>query len=118
MLWKSVLPFAVCSLLLLCSCSKSEPPVDDSSTSVSDIPETNPAAESSAEETQKDQSIQEESPKTAETQEPEVSDGPGIEVGEKAPAFTLKDQNGKEQALEDLLKKSSVALVFYRSADW
>jgi peroxiredoxin len=42
----------------------------------------------------------------------------GLRVGARAPAFTLKDQNGKEVALEALLKKGPVALVFYRSADW
>jgi cytochrome oxidase Cu insertion factor (SCO1/SenC/PrrC family) len=42
----------------------------------------------------------------------------GLKVGEKAPKFTLKDQEGKERSLDDLLKKGKVALVFYRSADW
>jgi len=42
----------------------------------------------------------------------------GIKVGEKAPAFKLKDQNGKERELAALLKERPVALVFYRSADW
>ena len=43
---------------------------------------------------------------------------PGLKVGEKAPSFTLKDQEGKERSLDDFLKKGKVALVFYRSADW
>lgn len=42
----------------------------------------------------------------------------GLKVGEKAPTFTLRDQEGKERSLDDLLKKGKVALVFYRSADW
>lgn len=42
----------------------------------------------------------------------------GLNVGEKAPRFTLRDQQGKERSLDDLLKKGKVALVFYRSADW
>jgi cytochrome oxidase Cu insertion factor (SCO1/SenC/PrrC family) len=42
----------------------------------------------------------------------------GLKVGAKAPPFTLKDQEGKERSLEELLKKAKVALVFYRSADW
>jgi len=42
----------------------------------------------------------------------------GLKVGTKAPAFTLKDQEGKERSLDELLKKGKVALVFYRSADW
>ena len=39
-------------------------------------------------------------------------------VGAKAPSFTLKDQDGKERSLDELLKKGNVALVFYRSAGW
>ena len=42
----------------------------------------------------------------------------GLSVGQKAPAFTLKDQNDRDVSLESLLKKGPVALVFYRSADW
>jgi cytochrome oxidase Cu insertion factor (SCO1/SenC/PrrC family) len=42
----------------------------------------------------------------------------GLKVGTKAPAFVLKDQNGKERSLDELLKKGTVALVFYRSAGW
>jgi cytochrome oxidase Cu insertion factor (SCO1/SenC/PrrC family) len=42
----------------------------------------------------------------------------GLKVGERAPAFTLKDQDGKERSLNELLKKGKVAPVFYRSADW
>lgn len=45
-------------------------------------------------------------------------DAPGIAVGEKAPPFTLPDQNGKEHTMAGMLGKGSVALVFYRSADW
>jgi cytochrome oxidase Cu insertion factor (SCO1/SenC/PrrC family) len=39
----------------------------------------------------------------------------GLEVGKKAPKFTLKDQEGNERSLDEFLK---VALVFYHSADW
>ncbi|QDU21025.1 thioredoxin domain-containing protein [Urbifossiella limnaea] len=42
----------------------------------------------------------------------------GIKVGEKAPAFKLKDQAGTERDLAALLKDGPVALVFYRSAGW
>jgi hypothetical protein len=42
----------------------------------------------------------------------------GLKVGEKAPAFTLKDQAGKERALDEFVKQGKVALVFYRSAAW
>ena len=42
----------------------------------------------------------------------------GLLVGTKAPAFTLKDQNGKDRTLDEFLKNGKVALVFYRSASW
>ncbi len=43
----------------------------------------------------------------------------GIAVGEKAPEFTLKNQNGEDVSLSGLLEANkSVALVFYRSANW
>ena len=41
-----------------------------------------------------------------------------IAVGERAPAFTLKDQNDREFALETMIKKGPVAVVFIRSIDW
>jgi cytochrome oxidase Cu insertion factor (SCO1/SenC/PrrC family) len=42
----------------------------------------------------------------------------GLKVGQQAPRFTLKDQEGADRSLDDLLKKGKVALVFYRSANW
>jgi cytochrome oxidase Cu insertion factor (SCO1/SenC/PrrC family) len=42
----------------------------------------------------------------------------GLKVGTKAPPFMLKDQNGKERALDEFLMKGNVALVFHRSARW
>lgn len=42
-----------------------------------------------------------------------------VHVGDKAPGFTLKDQNGEERSLESLLNEDGyVALVFHRSAHW
>ena len=35
-------------------------------------------------------------------------------VGEKAPEFTLSDQNGKQVALSDLLSPKGAVLIFYR----
>lgn len=35
-------------------------------------------------------------------------------VGEKAPAFTLSDQSGKQTALADLLSPNGAVLIFYR----
>lgn len=49
---------------------------------------------------------------------PAAEERSGLKIGEKAPAFTLKDQTGQERSLDELLKKGKVALVFYRSADW
>jgi peroxiredoxin len=45
-------------------------------------------------------------------------DNEGLPIGQRAPAFTLRDQNDKEVSLEALLKKGPVALVFHRSVDW
>ena len=42
----------------------------------------------------------------------------GLSLGEKAPGFVLKDQEGQPRSLDELLRKGKVALVFYRSADW
>ncbi len=52
------------------------------------------------------------------TAKPAPEEQTGLQVGEQAPRFTLKDQQGKERSLDELLKKGKVALVFYRSADW
>lgn len=42
-----------------------------------------------------------------------------INVGDKIPTFTLKDQNGEERSSESLLEGEGLtALVFYRSAHW
>ena len=41
-----------------------------------------------------------------------------VKVGVKAPTFTLKDHDGKERSLDELRKKGTVAVVFYRSAKW
>lgn len=50
--------------------------------------------------------------------EPASPEKTGVTVGQKAPDFTLKDQNGHDVSLAALLKKSPVALVFFRSAEW
>ena len=42
----------------------------------------------------------------------------GLSVGEKAPAFSLKNQSGEDIGSAELLKKGPLAIVFYRSADW
>ena len=46
------------------------------------------------------------------------ADEPRVKVGDAAPEFKLKDQNGKDTSLKTLLAKKPVAIVFYRSADW
>jgi hypothetical protein len=40
---------------------------------------------------------------------------PGLAIGIKAPAFTLEDQNGAKQSLDELRKNGPVAIVFSRS---
>jgi hypothetical protein len=42
----------------------------------------------------------------------------GLAVGEKAPAFTARDQFGREQSLETLKGPKGTVLLFFRSADW
>ena len=46
------------------------------------------------------------------------NDMTGIAVGEKAPDFTLNNYDGTKYTLSELTKKGTVALVFYRSANW
>ncbi|XPF96035.1 peroxiredoxin-like family protein [Colwellia sp. RE-S-Sl-9] len=41
---------------------------------------------------------------------------PGIQVGEKAPSFSLKNSQGENITLEGALAKGPVVLVFYRGA--
>jgi peroxiredoxin len=42
----------------------------------------------------------------------------GLDVGQKAPAFTARDQFGREQTLATLKGSKGTVLLFYRSADW
>ncbi len=42
----------------------------------------------------------------------------GLEVGKKAPAFSARDQFGREQSLETLKGPKGTVLLFFRSADW
>lgn len=42
----------------------------------------------------------------------------GLQVGQKAPAFTLADQFGHDQSLETLRGSNGTVLLFFRSADW
>ena len=42
----------------------------------------------------------------------------GLVVGEKAPAFSARDQFGKPQTLETLKGPKGTVLLFFRSADW
>jgi len=38
----------------------------------------------------------------------------GLKVGDAAPVFTAKDQNGKTISLKEALKKGPVVMLFYR----
>ena len=42
----------------------------------------------------------------------------GLAVGQKAPAFSARDQFGQEQTLESLKGAHGTVLLFFRSADW
>jgi peroxiredoxin len=42
----------------------------------------------------------------------------GLNVGQKAPAFSARDQFGSEQSLASLKGAKGTVLLFYRSADW
>jgi hypothetical protein len=42
----------------------------------------------------------------------------GPQVGERVPAFNLKDQNGKSWNLRSIMGPKGAMLVFFRSADW
>ena len=42
----------------------------------------------------------------------------GLQVGAKAPAFTLRDQTGRQQDLHTLSGPNGLLLLFFRSADW
>jgi hypothetical protein len=42
----------------------------------------------------------------------------GLAVGQKAPAFSLRDQFGRTQTLDSLKGANGTVLLFFRSADW
>lgn len=42
----------------------------------------------------------------------------GLAVGQKAPAFSLRDQFGRIQTLDSLKGANGTVLLFFRSADW
>jgi hypothetical protein len=42
----------------------------------------------------------------------------GLEVGQRAPAFSAQDQFGREQSLDTLKGPNGTVLLFFRSADW
>jgi hypothetical protein len=42
----------------------------------------------------------------------------GLSVGQKAPAFSARDQFGREQTLDTLKGRRGTLLLFFRSADW
>jgi hypothetical protein len=42
----------------------------------------------------------------------------GPQVGQQAPDFSLKDQNGKTWTRQSIMGSKGAMLVFIRSADW
>ena len=43
---------------------------------------------------------------------------PGIKVGTKLPAISLKNQTGETVSVQSMLQTGPVALVVFRSAEW
>ena len=42
----------------------------------------------------------------------------GPQVGDRAPDFSLKDQNGTRHTVQSIMGPKGAMLVFIRSADW
>ena len=42
----------------------------------------------------------------------------GPEVGQRVPAFSAMDQDGRTQTLKSIMGTKGAMLVFFRSADW
>lgn len=42
----------------------------------------------------------------------------GPDVGQQVPAFSAKDQQGRDQTLNSIMGPKGAMLVFFRSADW
>jgi hypothetical protein len=42
----------------------------------------------------------------------------GPDVGQQLPAFSAKDQEGRNQTLKSVMGPNGALLVFFRSADW
>ncbi len=42
----------------------------------------------------------------------------GLEIGQQAPAFALRDQFGHEHTNETLKGPKGTVILFFRSADW
>jgi hypothetical protein len=48
----------------------------------------------------------------------QLLDSIGLPAGQKAPAFSARDQFGREQTLETLKGPRGTVVLFFRSADW
>lgn len=48
----------------------------------------------------------------------ELLTGIGLAVGQKAPAFSLRDQFGRAHTLDSLKGAKGTVVLFFRSADW
>lgn len=51
-------------------------------------------------------------------QTPKPPADPGVKIGQKIPAFELKDQAGKVRNFNTIRGPKGALLVFFRSADW
>jgi len=112
--------YMLATIVLVAGCSSESPVPEASSTSESQPSAQEEPSTKVADSAQSDQSIaatESPQPKQADAST-SADDSPGLAVGEKAPEFELKDQQGRSQSLEGILAKGNAALVFYRSADW
>lgn len=58
------------------------------------------------------------SPQGNSPSKPPASPPFGLDVGQKAPAFSSRDQFGHDQSNETLKGSDGTVLLFFRSADW
>ena len=63
-------------------------------------------------------SISQNNQKKAYPVDPQLGFSTGPQINEKAPEFSLPDQNGNIRSLKELIGENGALLNFYRSASW
>lgn len=113
--WNHLIAVAVILLMAGCAPDHSDP-VQQSEASSQETSSQETAQDGS--QTEPTAAVSDHHVTIAVAEEEPQDDSPGLAVGAKAPEFDLKDQDGQDRSLADLLKSGQVALVYYRSADW